>query len=69
MTIAGCCIAALGLLASLFLQSVRLTDEQTLAVAESTDASDEVVKPTSAVRNTWAQRMGLSGKKDPALSS
>ncbi|ORY92512.1 major facilitator superfamily domain-containing protein [Leucosporidium creatinivorum] len=42
MTITGTCIAVIGLISVFFLQSVRLTDEQTLAEVEERD--DEVTK-------------------------
>lgn len=65
MVIVGTCIAVMGLIAALFLQSVRLTDEQTLAVAEETlDGSDQV-QPAS--QRSFAEKIGFGGKRDPAV--
>lgn len=48
MTITGTCVAAIGLVAVFFLQSVRLTDEQTLAEVEERDDEVNKLKATTA---------------------
>lgn len=67
MTICGTAIGALGLIAACFLQSVRLTDEQTLNIASAED--EERCDSAPARKNTSAQRIGWSSKRDPAAAA
>jgi MFS transporter, SIT family, siderophore-iron:H+ symporter len=48
MTITGTCIAVIGLISVFFLQSVRLTDEQTLAEVEEREDKVNKLKAQTA---------------------
>lgn len=48
MTITGTCVAVIGLIAVFFLQSVRLTDEQTLSEVEEREDGVNNLKARTA---------------------